>query len=213
MATEALPTRLEDHRRGAHDRIVRAARLVLAERGLAARVEDVAEAASVSRRTVFRYFDTREQLLAAALADSIRSYADHIPRPQAGQSLAAWLDRALLAIHTMNAQHGRIYFELALANDLDGALGEIVELRRSARGELVRRFTSAAWKAANGPGRPPRWLADAVAVMLSAFATEALMRDFGRTPAQVATAMAAALTHAIEGAVAERSSDIPRSSG
>lgn len=204
MAPAGQPSLLDEHRRTARERILRAARAVLAERGLAARVEDVAEAAAVSRRTVFRYFETREALVAAALTDSIRSYADHIPRPQRDESLAAWLDRALVAIHTMNAQHGRVYFELALAGDLDGRLGSIAELRRSARADLVRHFADAAWKAGDGRGRPPQWLDDAVAVLLSAFATEALVRDFGRTPEQVGSAMASALTHAIEGAVAER---------
>jgi AcrR family transcriptional regulator len=204
VATADRPSLLDEHRRTARDRILRAARAVLAERGLAARVEDVAEAAAVSRRTVFRYFETREALVAAALTDSIRSYADHIPRPQRGESLAEWLDRALVAIHTMNAQHGRVYFELALAGDLDGQLGAIAELRRLARADLVRHFADSAWKAGRGRGRPPRWLDDAVAVLLSAFATEALVRDFGRTPAEVGRATASALTYAIEGAVAER---------
>jgi hypothetical protein len=115
------------------------------------------------------------------------------------------LDRSLVAIHTMNAQHGRVYFELALAADLDGQLGAIADLRRSARADLVRYFTDAAWKAGGGRGRPPRWLDDAVAVLLSAFATEALVRDFGRTPEQVGSATASVLAHAIEGAVAEHS--------
>jgi AcrR family transcriptional regulator len=54
VATTERPSLLEEHRRTARERILRAARVVLAERGLAARVEDVAEAAAVSRRTVFR---------------------------------------------------------------------------------------------------------------------------------------------------------------
>lgn len=178
----------------------------MAQRGLATRIEDVAEAASVSRRTVFRYFETREALVAAALTESIRSYGDHIPRPRPDESLSAWLDRALISIHTMNSQHGRVYFELALADDLGGPLGEIADLRRSARADLVRRFTAAAWKAGDGSGPPPPWLHDAVAVLLSAFATEALVRDFGRTPDQVGRATATALAYAIEGAIAETSS-------
>lgn len=200
----APPTLVEDHRAASRDRIVRAARRVLAQRGLGARVEDVAAAASVSRRTVFRYFETREALLAAALTDSMRSYGDRIPRHQPGEPLAAWLDRALVAVHTMNAHHGQVYFELIAPGALPGQLAEVAQLRRSAREELVRRFTDAAWRAAGGRGRPPAWLLDTVAVLLSAFATESLVGDFGRTPEQVGHSAAKALAHAVEGAVVEQ---------
>ena len=204
MVESTTPTLVEEHRAAARDRIVRAARTVLAQRGLAARVEDVAEAAAVSRRTVFRYFETREALLAAALTDSMRSYGDRIPRHQPGEPLAAWLDRALVAVHTMNAHHGQVYFELMEPGTLPGQLAEVAQLRRSAREELVRRFTLGAWRAAGGRGRPPAWLLDTVAILLSAFATESLVGDFGRTPEQVGHSTARALGHAVEGAVAEQ---------
>lgn len=200
----APPALLDEHRAASRDRIVRAARTVLAQRGLAARVEDVAEAAGVSRRTVFRYFETREALLAAALTDSMRSYADRIPRHQPGESLALWLDRALVAVHTMNAHHGQVYFELIAPGALPGQLAEVARLRRTAREELVHRFTFGAWRAAGGRGRPPTWLLDTVAVLLSAFATESLVGDFGRTPEQVGHSTAKALGHAVQGAVAEQ---------
>jgi hypothetical protein len=42
------------------------------------------------------------------------------------------------------------------------------------------------WQARGGPGDPPEWLVDAVAVHLSSFCTQSLAGDFGRTPDQVA---------------------------
>lgn len=206
MAAESLDTEpVDDPRAAVRERIVRGARVELAERGFAVRVEDVAAAAGVSRRTVFRYFETRESLLAAALQDSMRSYGDHVPRPEPDVELEQWLRVALVAVHRMNAQHGRVYFELASGTDFDGQLGDIARARRAARAELVHRFTDTAWRLAGGTADPPRWLHDAVAVSLSAFATEALGPDFGRSPEEVGESMALSLAHAVRGAVAEGS--------
>jgi len=206
MAAESLDTEpVDDPRAAVRERIVRGARVELAERGFAVRVEDVAAAAGVSRRTVFRYFETRESLLAAALQDSMRSYGDHVPRPEPDVELEQWLRVALVAVHRMNAQHGRVYFELASGTDFDGQLGDIARARRAARAELVHRFTDTAWRLAGGTVDPPRWLHDAVAVSLSAFATEALGPDFGRSPEEVGESMALSLAHAVRGAVAEGS--------
>lgn len=193
------------HRDRIRAQIVRGARTQLAAHGLSVRVEDVAVAAGVSRRTVFRYFDTREAVLAAALAESMRSYGEHLPRPQEGGGLEAWLHDALVAVHRMNAHHGRVYFELAATSDLEGELGEIADARRDARARLVRGFTDTAWQLGGGEGEPPAWLHDAVAVALSTFATEALGPDFGRTPEQVGTHLAEALAHGVRHAVSEGS--------
>lgn len=190
-----------DHRSQVRARILRGAREQLAAHGLSVRVEDVAVAAGVSRRTVFRYFDTRGSLLASALSESMRSYGDHVPRPREGDRLEHWLQDALVAVHRMNAQHGRVYFELASNTDLDGELRAIAEERRAARAQFVTGFTKAAWRRGGGHGKAPVWLHDTVAVLLSTFATEALGPDFGRSPEQVGTRLAQALAHAVRGAV------------
>ncbi|HEX4868050.1 MAG TPA: TetR/AcrR family transcriptional regulator [Acidimicrobiales bacterium] len=204
MAAEPLDSEpVDDPRAAARERIVRGARAGLAERGLAVRVEDVAAAAGLSRRTVFRYFETRESLLVAALQDSMRSYGKNVPRPGPDVELEEWLRAALVAVHRMNAQHGRVYFELASGVELQGELGDLARARRAARAELVHRFTDTAWRLAGGTSDPPPWLHDAVAVSLSAFATEALGPDFGRAPEEVGESLAPALAHAVRGAVAE----------
>lgn len=190
-----------DHRDRVRAQIVRGARVQLAQHGLSVRVEDVAVAAGVSRRTVFRYFATREALLAAALAESMRSYGEHVPRPHDGVRLEAWLRDALVAVHRMNVHHGRVYFELAASTGLEGELAEIADVRRSARARLVGEFTKTSWQLAGGRSEPPTWLHDTVAVVLSTFATEALGPDFGRSPEQIGTHMAEAVAHAVRHAV------------
>lgn len=200
---DAAPLTLADEQRSlVRIRILRAARRVLAELGLDTRVEDVAKAAGVSRRTVFRHFATRDVLVAAAVADSIHSYSEHVPCPPKDGDMREWLRDVLLAAHRMNARNGRIYWDLALQPDLDGALGEISTQRRDARRAFVDDLTRTAWKLAGGRRRPPAWLTDAFAVHLSAFTTQSLGGDFDRSPEEVgelgARVLAAALTAALE---------------
>ena len=56
-----------EQRAVARQRILRAAGAALAARGLAATVDDVAEAAGISRRTIFRHFATRDALFVAVI--------------------------------------------------------------------------------------------------------------------------------------------------
>jgi AcrR family transcriptional regulator len=193
-----------DHGDATRQRILRAARAVLADRGLATTVDAVAEAAGVSRRTVFRAFATRDRLIAEAVRDGIRSYAEHLPpSPPPEADLDRWLAAAMRAVHSLNARHGRIYWELAgLGAELPGEIAAAAEERRQARRELVAAFTALLWAAAGGTADPPRWLADACAVQLSAFSTRALTGDFERSPEEVADACARTLAAAARAAVA-----------
>lgn len=194
-------TLADEQRSLVRTRILRAARRVLAERGLDARVEDVASAAGVSRRTVFRYFPTREVLVAAAVDASLHSYAEHVPRPPKDGHVDQWLRDVLVAAHRLNVRNGRIYWDLALQPDLDGALGEISTQRRAARRAFVDDVTRTAWKLAGGRRHPPAWLADAFAVHLSAFTTQSLSGDFDRSPEEVAEVGARVLSAALRTAL------------
>lgn len=192
---------------GNRARIVRAARGVLAERGLDTTVDDVADAAGMSRRTVFRHFATRDALLAEAVREGIRSYGEHLVPAHDGEDLDRWLVDAMVTVHRLNARHGRIYWELAgLGRALEGEIAVVAEERRAGRRALVRSFTDAVWRSAGGDGRPPAWLADVCAVQLSAFTTRALTGDFGRGPDAIGRVCARAVAAAARAAVAERAS-------
>lgn len=192
-------------RDGNRARIVRAARGVLAERGLDTTVDDVAIAAGMSRRTVFRHFATRDALLAAAVREGIRSYGEHLVPAHEGEDLEAWLVDAIVTVHRLNARHGRIYWELAgLGRALEGEIAAVAEERRAARRALVRSFTAAVWRSAGGTGTAPAWLLDVCAVQLSAFTTRALSGDFGRSPDEIGRVCARAVAAAARAAVAER---------
>lgn len=198
-------TLAEEQRDLARARIVRAARRVLAERGLATTVDDVARAAGVSRRTVFRHFATRENLFAVAIRDGLRTYGAHLPPRAPGDDLDAWLLEVLLAAHRLNAGNGRIYWELSvLEPQLTGELAAAAAERREARKQWVAGVTRSAWQARGGRGTPPAWLADTVAVHLSGFTTQSLAVDFDRSPDEVARVSARALGAALDAALAER---------
>jgi AcrR family transcriptional regulator len=199
----ATATPLADEQRDVtRSRILRAARIVLAARGLAATVDDVAEGAGVSRRTVFRHFATRDGLFAAAIKEGVRRYALRIPAPPEDDDLRAWLLDLLVVVHQLNAGNGRIYWELALEpDDLSGELAVAAAERKESRRQFAVDVTNRIWQARDGRGAPPAWLVDAVAVHLSGFTTQALGGDFGRTPDEVARVSAQVLEAALSAAL------------
>jgi AcrR family transcriptional regulator len=125
----------------------------------------VAEAAGVSRRTVFRHFATRDALFVTVIRAGVRRYAEQLPAaPAPGGDLSGWL-----------------------------------------AGLLVVTVTGFLWKGRGGPGAPPRWLVDAVAVQLSGFTTQSLAGDLGRTPDEVASVSAQVIEAALTTALASPS--------
>lgn len=215
MATEAAAVDVEDGadappladamRDLAQSRIIHAARVSLSKRGLDTTVDDVAEEAGVSRRTVFRHFATRDRLLAAGIREGLRSYGVQIPPVPEGD-LGSWLLDLLLVMHRKNARNGRIYWELsALEPELTGELAAVAAERRAARKQFAQGVTATLWKAGGGKGRAPEWLADTVAVHLSGFTTQSLAGDFDRTPDEVAQVSARVIEAALGAALAESS--------
>lgn len=211
LAKSSESASLADEKRDlARARILRAARIVLAARGLATTVDDVAAAANVSRRTVFRHFETRERLLAEAIREGLRSYSQQLPTAglpteASHADVAAWLHNLLVTVHRLNANNGRIYWELAaLGSEVEGELATVAADRRESRRKFATRVTAHAWTASGGIGRPPVWLLDAFAVHLSGFTTQALGGDFGRTPDDVARVSARVLHASLTAALADR---------
>lgn len=197
----------DDRRDDSRARILRAARLVLAERGLSATVDDVAARAEVSRRTVFRHFETRERLLAEAFDAGVRSYTQQIPTegPRSDDDADAWLMRMLLAVHRLNSGNGRVYWELAGSEqDLTGELAVVAAARRKRRKHFASWVATTMWRAGGGEGRPPIWLVDAFAVHLSAFTTAALSVDFSRSAEEVAAVSGRVLRAALAAALSGR---------
>ena len=188
----------QEQRQMARSRIERAAWNVLADRGLVATVEEVAREAKVSIRTVFRHYGTRDHMIASALRAQLYHYGESLPVPEPNASLEVWLPELLVEVHRLNAELGRAYWELAsLGDTLTGELAEVAAERRIGRKRLVSAVTKGAWHLAGGQGRYPRWLIDAFAVHLSAFATRSLVADFDRTVEEVSAMSAEVLLLAV----------------
>jgi AcrR family transcriptional regulator len=164
----------------ARERILAGAVATLTRIGLEATVDDVAEAAGVSRRTVFRYFPSYGALFGAAITEVMHRYEAGFPAPPApGEGLDEWLVRAMTTMHRLHREMlGRSFWDLfsaddTLAPEVLTAIGEIPGLQR----QFVERFTDVVWSASGDAAEPyPPWLADAVFLTASAYASNALDR-------------------------------------
>jgi AcrR family transcriptional regulator len=204
-ASVAAPSLADEQREVAQARILRAAGAVLAARGLAATVDDVADAAGVSRRTIFRHFATRDALFVTVIRAGIRRYAEQIPAPPSDDDLRGWLPEMLGVTHRLNARNGRVFSDLVglRAADLSGDLAMVAEECRDSRNRFAANVTELLWRARHGRGHPPLWLIDAVAVQLSGFTTQSLAGDLGRSPDEVARVSAQVIDAAIASALAD----------
>lgn len=105
MIGDGRPTLAEEARARARARILSAALELLARRGFDTTVDEIAAAAGVSRRTVFRHFDSQAQLLAAASVEVARAVEASMPAPPApGTELDAWLLDTLVTFHRLQAR-------------------------------------------------------------------------------------------------------------
>jgi AcrR family transcriptional regulator len=200
----AGPSLADEQRELVRARILRAAGSVLAARGLTATVDDVAEAAGLSRRTVFRHYVTRDALFVAVIRAGIRRYAEQIPRP-ADDDLRGWLREMLAVTHKLNAGNGRVFWDLVGVQeaDLSPDLAIVAAECRDSRNGFAVNVTDLLWQARGGRGRPPQWLVDAVAVQLSGFTTQSLAGDLGRSPDAVAEVAAEVIDAALGAALAK----------
>jgi AcrR family transcriptional regulator len=185
MTASLVPTLADEKRQATMTRILRSARLFVAEHGLNVTVEEIAEAAGVSRRTLFRHFPTRDQLVAAAISAGLERYGELLPGYRGGD-WRAWLDELCRAMHRMNDSCGPGFWELATRHDLPPVLSAVEEDRRRARRQVMTALAATLWSAASGPGRPPQTVKTAVYVHLSPHFTAAVKDDAGRDWQQAA---------------------------
>jgi AcrR family transcriptional regulator len=193
-------------------RVRRAARRVLKEKGLHASMEEIADTAGVGRRSLFRHFDSRDGLVAEALAEALDEYHALLATETASDSqqpdqpLEQWLELLATRFHRAVVDVGLGYWQLAAAEDgdLTRELAALNRRRREARKTSSAAIARQAWRRAGGQGVPPKVVVDAVALTFSTFATRSMVDDYGTTPAIVARATARMLTSLIEFEVTHR---------
>lgn len=196
MTASDVPTLADEKRQATVTRILRSARLFVAEHGLDVTVEEIAEAAGVSRRTLFRHFPTRDRLLAAAISAGLERYGELLPA-YGGGDWRVWLDQLCRAVHRMNDSCGPGFWELSTRYDLPPELSAIEEQRRGARREVMTALAMTLWSAASGHGRCPQTVKTAVCIHLSPHFTAAVKDDSGQGWQQAAGLARSAIEAAV----------------
>jgi AcrR family transcriptional regulator len=115
----------ERQRRRTRKAIIDAA-VKLLRRGANPSVSEIAEAADVSRRTVYLYFPTHEQLLADAALEASRATVE--PRFEASGDAAERLEALVRAVHKGFAeteQLGRTIIRLTVGDATSGTSGTV----------------------------------------------------------------------------------------
>ena len=198
---------LDDERRNlTRNRIRRASMEVVARQGLTATVEEIATLAGVSSRTIFRYYQSRDHLMAVTVLDMFEACG--LPRsvdefdhridglPNVKQDVDAWIEGLAVLFHARSAAiFGLAFWDIHTPRPhASPVLREVMELRRHYRTRGIGYLAATVWTAAGGSGEPPEDLVMAFAVHLSVFTTQALMVDFNRTPEEIGSLTGRLLT-------------------
>jgi AcrR family transcriptional regulator len=163
--------------RAGADHVLTAVRLLAIDRGLDVTMDDLAAAAGVSRRTLFRHFESRERLLAAAFAAGMTEYGHRLP--DFDGDLDSWLRRTCEEAHRMNKTIGPGFWELTSRADLPSDLAATERRRRRGFRRAVARIAATAWRAAGHDGEPPDALTQSIGAQLSPHFTAAVVDDLG----------------------------------
>jgi len=183
-------------------RVLDAVQPLLASDGVDVTMDQLADAAGIGRRTLFRYFPSKEALVAAAVRrsyDELLAEVFAAPDPTLGPEDT--VREVLARTHDVAERMGRAHWQVAADPESHGELGEAVRARQDARARYVVAFTEELWRRAGRQDAPPRWLVDAFGLVESLFAHQALRRDLGRSGQQIVetttTVMVAALHEAL----------------
>lgn len=181
-----------EQREVARTRILTGARSVLVERGFEGTIDDVATAAGVSRRTVFRHFATHDALLVEAINEIVATVRSSVPRPpQKGEDVEVWLTEAAVQLHTLHARLvGRAFWDVhvprsSVSPEIVAVLGDL-ERRRLDYGT---RLAVGTWASLGGSTPPPALVIDVFLLQLSPFARHAFAQhspeEVGRACAKI----------------------------
>jgi len=209
MTETATPTIADAKRQATVDVILAAARRLLLARGLDVTMDDIAEEAGVSRRTLFRHFESRERLIAESLEAGIQLYGELLPSFEGGWE--TWLRGVCDAAHEMQAGYGPGYWELTSRTDLPPEIAAIEGRRRTRRHEAMARIAGKLWREAGGDsdGDPPDIVVATVGAHLSARFTAAVLHDVGQSWRTAADLAYAAIADVLERECGGRSARRP----
>jgi AcrR family transcriptional regulator len=154
------------------ERVLRAARVLFAEKGLAVTMRDIARQAGVGPATVYRRFPTKESVVMAAFDDELRLCRGIVEEGGANPDPWAGFAHVVLGVAELNARNHA--FVEAFTTHFPAAVDFVAhraDLLRSLRA-LTRRAQDA------GELRPDFVLDDLILVLIAS-------RGLARTPASV----------------------------
>ena len=154
-------------------------------------MDDIAAAAGLGRRTVFRHFESRERLVADALEAGITRYGEQLP-PYA-DPWESWLTDLCDAAHRMQADYGPGYWELISRTDLPPEVAAVEVRRRVRRRDAMARIAGKLWSASGGAGDAPPLVLACVGAHLNPRFTAAVTLDVGGTWEQASALAQAAI--------------------
>ena len=169
-------------RQAAADHILAAARTLVLQGGLDVTMDQLAEVTGVSRRTLFRHFDTREKLLGAAFEVGMAGYRRDLPSyTEYPGDVDRWLRATCEAAHRMNAAIGPGFFELASRKDLPPDLAAAEKRRRREFRGAMADIVAVLWRERGHRGSPSEALLTTVTTHLSPHFTAASTIDAGQS--------------------------------
>lgn len=188
----ARSTLRDESRERARSRILQGALSAIATLGLDVTIDDVAGAACVSRRTVFRLFNTHTEVLVAAVTLMLEELTARVPAPPTpGADVQTWLVASSISVHeALREIVGRAFWDVHVARPgIDQAttvaLGDLSAFRE----QVTFNIAASAWHALGESGEPELWVKEAFSMQLSGFATNVLAthsaQEAGRISARI----------------------------
>lgn len=188
-------------------RAIRATRVLIAQSGLDVSMDQIAAESGVGRRSLFRHFKSRDALVGEALDSAFRWYETQLDTAIAVSGpLDEWLHAVLRRTHQTHLDAGRGLWQLASAFDdeLPPEFNAANKRRRAMRRRVTQGLADRAWTAAGGTGPTPDTLVEAMAIVVSSFATHSMIIDRKRSIESFVRASVAVLLAVIRTALAER---------
>lgn len=201
LSADDLGVILKNRKATAEFKILRATRSLLATTGLGVSMDAIALEAGISRRTLFRHFPVRDELVARALDESLRFFHGQVAETFTSTvDLREWLRSVVSALHSIQIGAGRGIWQLAASddNELPAPIAAVNVARRQARHETTIVIAQEAWRRCGREGKVPREVEIMFALAFSSFAARSLNFDYGVSETESVHALAEMLAGYLE---------------
>lgn len=200
ISTREFDSLLTNPKAAMEYRIIRATKVLLHSHGLGISMDQIADQAGVGRRTVFRYFESRDDLVARALREQLDSFhATAMRTRESGESPDEWLAHIVSELYITQTKAGMALWQLAVAQDseLPPPIAQLNTERRARRLVTTHNIAAEAWGRFGNTGQVPRDVEIAFALAISTFAVHSVGVDYGVDNAEAVTALTSILRRLI----------------